>query len=145
MNDAFKDRLEELIDTLECTDYPRKRNEENLMAPPPQINMIPVVIRAGQSISDPIDCTASNVLNVAINDWEPISQLTFQISADNNTYYDLCWENGHEVKMTVWPNTAYVLTGEWRDSIRWMKIRSGTSAGPVPQKADRTIRLGTVA
>ena len=106
--------------------------------------MVPVVILGGQSLSAAIDCTNANVLNVAIGEWEPVAQLSFQISADNLTYYNLFWENGQEIVMTVWPNTAYVLTGAWRESIRWLKIRSGTSKGPVNQTETRTIRLGTV-
>ena len=114
-------------------------------APPPQITMVPVVIEAGQSLSDAIDCSDSNVLNIAIGDWDPIAVLSFQISADNVTYYDLFWENGQEIVMTIWPNTAYVVTGAWRESIRWMKIRSGVRGNPIPQTEARTIRLGTVA
>ena len=114
-------------------------------APPPQISAAEVTILAGEALSGPIDCTNSNVLNIAIGEWDPIAQLTFQISADNVTYYNLFWENGQEIVMTVWPNTAYVVTGSWRESIRWLKIRSGVHNGPVPQKETRIIKLGTIA
>ena len=114
-------------------------------APPPQITRVDVLIRGGESLSDAIDCTQSSVLNLAIGEWDPVAQITFQMSADGETFYNLFWENGAEVIMTVWPNTAYVLTGAWRDSIRWMKIRSGVHNGPVPQSADRIIKLGVVA
>ena len=104
------------------------------MAPPPQITRVNVLIRAGEALSDAVDCTNSNVLNIAFDDWDPIAQVSFQISADNATYSNLYWESGKEIIMTVWPNTSYVITGAWRESIRWMKIRSGSHKKPVNQK-----------
>ena len=41
-----------------------------MMAPPPQITRVDVLIRAGTAISDAIDCTQSNVLNIAFDTWE---------------------------------------------------------------------------
>ena len=119
--------------------------KEKPRAPPPQIERIDVLIRGGEALSDAVDCSQVNVLNIAFDEWEPIAQITFQISADGETFYNLFWENGQEIVMTVWPNTAYVVTGAWRDSIRWLKIRSGVHNGPVPQTADRIIKLGAVA
>ena len=71
------------------------------MAPPPQITRVDVLIRAGEALSAAVDCTNSNVLNIAFDDWDPIAQISFQISADNSKFYNLCWENGKEIIMTV--------------------------------------------
>ncbi|RZN10279.1 hypothetical protein CWO91_13890 [Bradyrhizobium genosp. SA-3] len=66
--------------------------------------------------------------------------LTLQVSTDGVTYRDL-WDESGEVTYQAGANRAIHLSsfGWW--TIRYLKIRSGTSAAPVNQGADRTIAL----
>jgi hypothetical protein len=75
--------------------------------------------------------------------------ITFQASPDGVTYYDL-WFNDAEYTIA----SATVATAAARSivldpavfyGIRYLKLRSGTSAAPVNQGAARTITLATVA
>jgi len=71
------------------------------------------------------------------------ADITFQVSDDNVTWYDLLQaSNGLEVKVTS-PAAAQWLQLDPSDfvSVTYLKIRSGVTALAVNQGADRTFKL----
>jgi hypothetical protein len=68
------------------------------------------------------------------------ANLTFTASADGVTFYDLYDSAGTEVSVVAAASRFIVFpkTIEW-DAIRYMRIRSGTTALPVAQGAARTM------
>lgn len=108
--------------------------------------IIIATIKAGQSVSAAVACTNGVVTRI----WMPISGwdgglVTFQLSYDNVTYYDLFDSDNREMSynMTV---GALVYTKPTFPvaSTMWIKVRSGTRAAPKIQTADRNFKIDIV-
>lgn len=105
------------------------------------------VIRAGESLSEPLDCTAGKLIRVMMPDnWnagqgQSKPSLTFVISNDGVNWYDLCDRDGFiwEIQ-TVVPNTT-VMVQENQIQQAYVKFRSGSVAYPVVQEADRHFKV----
>ena len=98
-----------------------------------------VIIRAGEALSDGIDL--SGMLTIQMPDeWEP-ARLSFQLSPANVIYSDLCDFTGAEIQINVRAGTAVAIPERWSSALSFMKFRSGISAAPVIQKAERTFRV----
>lgn len=73
------------------------------------------------------------------------ANLTFQVSEDGTTFYDLYNDAGTEYTVTAAANRVLRLTlADWL-AVRYMKIRSGTTGSAVNQAAARTLKLGMVS
>ena len=107
-----------------------------------------VTIASGASLSGAADFTAFSVNKdnyrlfgiIMPSSWTAAS-ITFQVSFDNvlfNDFYDI---NGNEVTVYASSSKAFYLDPVIFASIPYIKVRSGTSAAPVNQAADRTIGL----
>lgn len=70
------------------------------------------------------------------------ASITFQVSLDGDTWYDLLDDSGNEITKTVTAAQFRELDASEFKTAIWMKIRSGTSGSPVSQlTSDRTFLL----
>ncbi|QOZ76723.1 hypothetical protein XH83_15440 [Bradyrhizobium sp. CCBAU 53351] len=97
-------------------------------------------IANGQSLSAPIDLANHALASIEFPSAWTAAVITFQVSSDGVTYRDLWDENG-EVSFQAAANRAIRLASWGWFAIRYLKIRSGTSAAPVAQAADRVVNL----
>ena len=101
-----------------------------------------VVIAAGQSLSAALDCTLGNLSMIAVPLGWVNPSVSFQVSADNVTYFDLFYKPvPEEVVLQVIPGGAVLFDPDLSGSVMWMKIRSGTRTKPFIQPAARTIAV----
>jgi hypothetical protein len=100
------------------------------------------IILAGQSLSDPLDCTKGQVVRIHTpSGWSRkgdfLVPLTFQISVDGIRWDDLFDVGGREVSVdTIIPSTAVLVQVHQVRQV-WVKFRSGTRTNPMLQEADR--------
>lgn len=98
-------------------------------------------ILSGQSLSGIIDMGAHDKLAGFIFPaaWDA-ADLTFLGSKDGVTFYPLYNESG-ETTVSVTAGTMYIVRASNFFYPRYLKLRSGTSATPVSQTADRTFTI----
>ncbi|MEJ0062403.1 MAG: hypothetical protein WDO70_04180 [Alphaproteobacteria bacterium] len=102
------------------------------------LDAISGVAEAGQAVSQKLGMRLGGIVMPAA--WTAAG-LTFQVSADGTSFFDLRDKNDNEVTMTVSAGKAYLLDlADWV-TVPWIKIRSGASASAVNQGADRTLTL----
>jgi hypothetical protein len=109
-------------------------------------NAIQVTIAAGQSLSSVADLTSVNLAVIEVPmqvDGGPSNRLnlSFQISDDNITYYDLLDQSSAEVLRTVMPSCGILIDPALTQAAIYLKIRAGSRTQPVMQSADRLFRL----
>jgi hypothetical protein len=104
---------------------------------------------AGESLSDPIDCTGYDaaIRLIMPDEWTGGAPVTFQLSPDNTTYHNLY----HVIpdKMITYevtlprpvPGSVLTFPPGMGAYPQWVKVRSGTASVPVMQEADRTFTL----
>lgn len=108
------------------------------------------VIRAGESISDPVTLMGYRVCGLYLPEFNDTPELTFQVStsaAPDATYVDLFDNSGTAVEiesaavtaakdglLMLPPETQTAFTG-----IMNLRVRTGTAGAPVVQDADRLI------
>ncbi|RUM43099.1 MAG: hypothetical protein DSY80_06160 [Desulfocapsa sp.] len=103
-----------------------------------------ILVTISGSMSDVIDCTLGKYPGrITMPSAWTTANLTYQVSNDKSVFVDLHDESG-EVVTTVSASKSIVLDPDVFRSIRWLKIRSGTSATPVTQAATRVLELTTV-
>lgn len=98
-----------------------------------------VVIANGASLSDPIRLAGNVLAGVHMPAAWTAASLTFQVSNDGTTWRNLFDAEGTEVEVVATAGVAIILDTSSFLPWRHMRIRSGTSALPVNQGADRTI------
>jgi len=102
--------------------------------------IVPVAIMAGESLSAPLDCSVGEVAYVLMpGQWDG-ANLTFQVSSDGVTYWDLYDASGDEVMVGCKPGVA-VRVRAGLGGLGYLKIRSGRSADPVPQSESRNFKI----
>lgn len=100
-------------------------------------------ILSGASLTDAIDLGDARLSRIAMPATWTTANLSFQVSYDGVTYNNLFDSSGVEVTVTAAAARAislHTLFALFQD-VRWLKIRSGTSAAPVNQGADRALQL----
>jgi hypothetical protein len=104
--------------------------------------MTTATIASGGSLSDVVRCPGGKAW-AAIQmpaSWTA-ANLTFQVSLNGTTFYDLYDDLGIEVTVTAGATrTIRLVAGDWW-AAPWMKIRSGTTGTPVAQGAERLLTL----
>lgn len=105
-------------------------------------------ITSGQSLSSAIDVSDMAILTVYMPAAWDSAAITFTASAtQTGTYGSVYDDAGTEVSIT----SANAVAGrvivdktilEQLAGLRWLKVRSGTTATPVNQTADRAITVG---
>lgn len=99
------------------------------------------VIKANQNLSTVYQLPGEQiVVNVIMPAAWTSGNLTFQGSRDGITFNNLYDDEGNELTVTA-AASRYIAGALKLAGIRYLKIRSGTSAATVPQAADRTIYL----
>lgn len=106
-------------------------------------NIETVSIAQNQALSPAVCIDGYKFFTIAMPAAWDAAALTFQGSFDNVTFFDL-YMDGSEVSEVVVAAKAYVinLNALAFMSVKYIKVRSGTSATPVNQTAARTIKLG---
>jgi hypothetical protein len=109
--------------------------------PVPRI-VVTFIIPAGQFLSQGVDCTEGYFARIQMPQQWTSANLSFQISDDGVTYYDLVDKMGQEALIPVVAGTATMIRMEpWSSAIGWWKFRSGSVRGPVVQQAARTFKV----
>jgi hypothetical protein len=112
---------------------------------------LPLQIQAGQSLSEPLSIAhGMRIARIGMPpDWTA-APLSFMISADNVTWWDLYHVvQSHEGPLVsyavsvspVAPGSIVLLPAGLGASLDWIKFRSGTKSQPVNQSADRTFTI----
>jgi hypothetical protein len=101
---------------------------------------VSVTILSGQSLSDVADLGVGTVVGIQC---PPITNaaLTFQGSDDGVTFKDLKDAGAVEVQIAASTGDRFVQAPSALKAAVFLKIRSGTSATPVAQGADRVFRV----
>ena len=106
-----------------------------------------VTIASGANITDALNVGNGRLVGIAMPAAWDTAAITFQASADGSTYYDLYDSDGSEVTISSSAAAAsryLAFTSAMLPvfaGLRYLKIRSGTSATPVNQTADRILTL----
>jgi len=101
------------------------------------------VIHEGESLSDPLDCTAGAIVRLTMpHDWTP-ANLTFQISTDGVGFNDLVTFDGKPVTIAVVAGSAVVVAplSDYLKAVAHLKVRSGTRDHPVKQAERREFAI----
>lgn len=99
-------------------------------------------ITSGGSLSAAVPLDSRPILAIVIPSGWTDADLTFQVSLDGATYYELIGEDGNAVTLEARAGQVTRLSdpGQW-EGWDYIKVRSGTSGSPVAQAADRTVTL----
>ena len=104
--------------------------------------LVTFTIQAGQSLSEGVDCSEGYFARIQMPTQWTSANLSFQISDDGVTYYDLVDKTGAEAILPVVAGTATMIRIEpWSSAIGWWKLRSGSVRKPVVQQAARTFKV----
>lgn len=87
-------------------------------------------IAAGQSLSSSINGTSGTLLAITIPSNWTAANVSFQVSADDTTYFDVVDEFGKEIICTAVAGTAVTLGWEALWKGMYLKIRSGSRDRP---------------
>jgi hypothetical protein len=100
------------------------------------------IITAGESRSQPLDCTSDTAASIIMPaTWKPGEVLTFQISPDGTTYYDVLDKDGYETTVVVIPGTVVLMPVDVSQIGAYVRFRSGSRASPVPQEERREFAM----
>ena len=105
-----------------------------------QSQITPVTILAGESLTDSVDASIGEASYVLMpGEWDG-ANLTFLISFDGVTFWDVFDMYGNEVIYACRPGTA-VRIGPGLQQIGHLKIRSGTRDHPIEQSENRNFKV----
>lgn len=104
---------------------------------------VPATIANGASLSASIDLESQSLVGIHMPATWTAANLTFQVSEDGTTFDNLYDVNGVEKTINAAASRyIYVSPAEWV-GVRFIKVRSGTSAAAVNQGAAANIQLVT--
>jgi hypothetical protein len=103
-----------------------------------------VKIASGESLSTVVDCLYGMPCGIVMPAAWTSAVISFAVapslpSGEPGTFVPLRNSAGGVVSVTVAAETAVSLDPAQFAGFRWLKLRSGTSASPVNQAADRTL------
>jgi hypothetical protein len=100
-----------------------------------------VTISNGQSLSGALDLERYTLVGIIMPAGWDAASITFQGSVDGNTWAEL-WDESSEITLTSPAAGVYILLSPSKYlGVRYLKVRSGTSAAPVNQTADRQLTM----
>ena len=111
--------------------------------PPVLTSNLTATIANAASLSGIIDLSGTALCGYFIPASWTAADVTFAVSVDGTNFSDLYDLFGNEVVHTVAANRFVALLPSEMASIRYLKIRSGTTGTPVNQDAKRIITLVT--
>jgi hypothetical protein len=97
------------------------------------------------SLSDAIDISGTTLVGYIIPSSWTAADITFTASVDGTNFYNVYDQFGNEIKHTVSTSRYVTLPPSDFASIRFIKLRSGTSSSAITQGAERLIKLVTRA
>jgi len=104
-----------------------------------------VTIAAGASLSGAVNlaaCTPIRIIAGAAASGWTTANLTFQVSHDGATYGNFRDQYGTEISATVvTAGDVIQLDGGTFTSMRYIKVRSGTTGTPVNQASDQVVTI----
>jgi hypothetical protein len=102
-----------------------------------------VTIAAAGSLSTALNTGASGIAAIMVPaGWSPVANLSFQISADDISFFDVFDDTGNEIMITAKPGTAVIVDNTtWMQAVSWIKFRSGSRDTPVPQDIQQTLTV----
>lgn len=100
-----------------------------------------VTIANGASLSDAADIEAKTLIAIDMPSSWTTANLTLQASIDNSTWDNVFDSTGTEVTISAAASRFILLNPADYVSVRYLKVRSGTSGTPVNQGGARTITL----
>ena len=110
-------------------------------------NVVAVTIESGQSLSSVARLRSENLTQLCTptailmpSAWTTAG-LTFQVSVDGTTFFNLYDDSGAEVSVSTAANRAVYIPAAYFWGMRFLKVRSGTAAAPVNQGAARTLQV----
>ncbi len=108
-------------------------------------NTVAAIIPAGQSESQAIDLGLSRAHRIEMPDggWTA-AMITFRVSYDGADFDDLFLDTAEYQVSTAASGRAITLNQEVFYGVRRLIVRSGTSAAPVNQAAERILTVVTV-
>jgi hypothetical protein len=109
-------------------------------AVPNRNNEATATILSGASLSDAIPMLGRNITGVLVPSGWTAADITLSVSLDGITYADLYDVDG-EIVMSAGASVFIGLNIATYMGFSFVKVRSGTSAAPVNQGADRAIVL----
>lgn len=95
-----------------------------------------VMILAGSNTSDVVDFGGQALIGLIIPPAFTSTSLTFKMSDNNTTFYDLYNKDGNQLKITVAPNRAILFTPGDFIGCRWLQF-----IGSATESANRAIIL----
>lgn len=104
-----------------------------------------VSIASGQSLSSAVNLSGRVIVGIIMPGTWTAANLTLQGSMDNSTFYDVYDIDGTELTITAAASRYIVLDPVNYPSLKYLKLRSGTTGTPVNQGGARTIGLLTAA
>lgn len=100
-------------------------------------------IAINQSLSAAIDLKGRSLVGIIMPSAWTTAQLSFQVSLDGSTYVNLYNTQGDEF-ISEASTSRFIAMSQFEFlPVRYVKIRSGTSAVPVNQAAARSLVLAT--
>ncbi len=104
----------------------------------PQFLFKTVVINAGESLSEAVDCSQGTPTFIYVPDNWTSARLSFQVSPEGTDFYDLFDVEAHEITVNVVAGTAVRIDPKWT-TVTYLKIRSGVRSAPKAQENDCSI------
>jgi hypothetical protein len=107
-----------------------------------QLDNFPILIANGQSLSAAVPLGADTLVGIVMPAAWTAAALTFLVSADGGaSFQSLFNDAGTEVSVTVTAAEFVAIDPKYYRGANFIKVRSGTSATPVAQGADRALTL----
>lgn len=102
----------------------------------------PATILINEALSDAVDLRGADLIRINMPALWTAADLTFQVDDGDGTFRDLYMEWGWELMFFADVDLSIELSVFARfQSIKRIKVRSGTSGAPVNQTAERVILL----
>jgi hypothetical protein len=107
----------------------------------PTKNVLVLTIPAGQSLSNSVDLTTLAVAMItAPPDWTD-ANISFQVSDDNASFYDLFDAQGIQILRTFKAGRAVIVDPTMTQAALYARVRSGSAENPIEQEADRILKF----
>jgi len=106
------------------------------------VNLIPVTIAAGQSLSSAVDIGEQTIVGIYMPASWTAASLTFQASPDGDvTFFEHYNSGGVETTFTVAAGQYIAIDSTLWWGVYSLKLRSGTAGAPVVQPSGATFQL----
>lgn len=106
-----------------------------------EVGKVDVTIASGASLSGAANLGGLHAVGVLMSAGWTAANLTFQISVDGVTYYDLYDKTGLELSIIAGASRFIQLDLGIFAGFNFVKLRSGTTGTPVNQGSDRALSI----